>query len=84
MSAFARQWDARVAPIDEPKLVWDDGKLVRESFAEHTLDGVRTGEVPVVAAHDESLRVGYIDQSTATMAGGVPRSGSTGLFREVR
>jgi hypothetical protein len=61
VDAFARQWDARIAPISEPQLVWEDGKLVRESFAEHVFDGVKKREVPVVAAHDESLCVGYID-----------------------
>ena len=62
VDAFAREWTARVAPIDEPQLVWDDGKLVRESFAAHALKLPESRDVPVVIAHDESLRVGYIDQ----------------------
>ena len=61
MSAFARQWDARIAPIDEPLLSRFGGELVRESFEPWSFQGYSRRPVPVLINHDPDLHIGYVD-----------------------
>jgi hypothetical protein len=61
MNAFARQWDARIAPIDEPLLSRFDGELVRESFEPWSFQGYSRSPVKVLINHDPDLHIGYVD-----------------------
>jgi phage head maturation protease len=56
MNAFARQWDARIAPIDEPQLVRDEGEWVYESYAPTAFRGWSKREIPVLINHDPELK----------------------------
>ena len=61
MNAFARQWDARIAPIDEPLLSRFDNELVRESYEPWSFQGYSRSPVPVLINHDPNLHIGYVD-----------------------